>query len=482
VKESSRQSEAERTLLDLAQRARIAFALGTIGLVAVARQIGGIPDDLLVRVLAVALTLASAVAAQEVTTKVSSRRRAILGIVGDVAAGSLAVTLLADRVVLIPAVLLWPIFTAGLLLSEGELMLIALIEVLVLGGTALVLGAAVLPLEQAAGWALLLIVSAAANGELIRRFRAAQRVTELGFARAADLVHALTAADVAEVLFGFVGEVIGARETPRLLLRGADGAKLEVVAHAHLDAVPIDGAGVAPRGGGLAPDQGVWFDGARLARDLRVDDLARYRNAFVQPLPDRGRIVGLVVVSATDHRVLGEEARRSLERVSAHASSALARIDLARMVERQRGALTVLLDTREVPRDDPGLARWALDAVRRISGAGTRAFVRRRAGQLVCDRAEGIEAEALLSQAAHVLASASQRPVPLVISDTSTDERFALGPLFAHGSIAAIPIPAASAILFTHDTLVDRVSSTDLELLVMLGHQLELLLTRPRAD
>ena len=102
------------------------------------------------------------------------------------------------------------------------------------------------------------------------------------------------------------------------------------------------------------------------------------------------------MVSATDHRVLGEEARRSLERVSAHASSALARIDLARMVERQRGALTVLLDTREVPRDDPGLARWALDAVRRISGAGTRAFVRRRAGQLVCDRAEGIEAEALL--------------------------------------------------------------------------------------
>jgi len=54
VNAESHRSEAERTLLDLAQRARLGFALGTIGLVAVARQLGAIPDDLLVRAVVVA--------------------------------------------------------------------------------------------------------------------------------------------------------------------------------------------------------------------------------------------------------------------------------------------------------------------------------------------------------------------------------------------------------------------------------------------
>jgi GAF domain-containing protein len=105
-----------------------------------------------------------------------------------------------------------------------------------------------------------------------------------------------------------------------------------------------------------------------------------------------------------------------------------------------------------------------------------------RAGQLVCERAEGIEAAELLSQAAQVLASASRRPVPLVISDTSTDDRFALGPRFARGSIAAIPIAGAGAVLFAHDARPEGISSTDLELLVMLGHQLTLLMIRTRTN
>jgi GAF domain-containing protein len=105
-----------------------------------------------------------------------------------------------------------------------------------------------------------------------------------------------------------------------------------------------------------------------------------------------------------------------------------------------------------------------------------------RAGHLVCERAEGIEADELLAQAAHLLASASRRPVPLVISDTSTDDRFALGPRFTHGSVAAIPVAGAGAVLLIHDARPDGISSTDLELLVMLGHQLSLLLTRSPTD
>ncbi|TME64238.1 MAG: hypothetical protein E6I51_02620 [Chloroflexi bacterium] len=484
MKTPPHRSEAERTLLELAQRARLGFALGTIGIVAVARQVGGIPDDLLVRAIAVAGALLLAAAAQELTTRLGRFPVALtLGIAGDVVASSLAVVLLADRAALAPAALLWPIFSGGLVLGEPALLFVAFVEVLLLGGTAIVLGPGALPLEQAVGWALLLLVAAAANGELIRRFRAAQRVTEVGFARAADLVHTLTADDVADVLFPFVAEVIGVGATPRLLLREADtGQRLDVVAHAHLGASPAAGAKRTLTGRDLAQDQGVWFEGGRLARDLGVDDLARYPRAFAQPLTDGHGLVGIVVVSAIRHRHLGEEARRSLERVAAHAASALSRIDLARMVERQREALTVLLDTRDVPRDDAGVARWALDAVRRISGAGTTAFVRRRAGQLLCERAEGIEPDELLSQAMQLLGSATQRPVPLVIPDTSTDDRYALGPRFARGSIAAIPVAGAGVVLFLYDELVDRVSSSDLELLVMLAHQLSLLLTRPRSD
>ena len=479
----SHRSEAERTLLDLAQRARLGFALGTIGLVAVARQLGAIPDDLLVRAVVVAGVLLAGVAAQEVTTRVGRFPvRFALGVVGDVVAASLAVVLLADRAALIPAVLLWPIFSGGLVLAEPALIFVASVEVLLLFGTAIVLRSGALPLEQAAGWSVLLFVAAAANGELIRRFRGAQRVTELGFARAADLVQAMTPGDVAEVLFEFIGEVIGASATPRLFLRGGDSEGFEIVGHAYLDAAPPDVVRNKVTGLGLAQHQGVWFEGAGLARDLGVDQLARYPRAFAQPLGDGQRVFGLVVVSAVQHRPLGEEARRSLERVAAHAASALARIDLARMVERQRAALAVLLDTHEVPRDDAGIARWALDAVRRMSGAETRAFVRMLAGQLVCERAEGIEAAELLSQAAQVLASASRRPVPLVISDTSTDDRFALGPRFARGSIAAIPIAGAGAVLFAHDARPEGISSTDLELLVMLGHQLTLLMLRTRTN
>ncbi|TMC75818.1 MAG: hypothetical protein E6J15_06875 [Chloroflexi bacterium] len=480
----SQRSEAERTLLDLAQRARLGFALGTIGLVAVARQVGGIPDDLLVRAVAVAGVLLLGVATQGVTRRLGRFPLGlILGIAGDVAASALAVVLLAERAPLVPAVLLWPIFSGGLVLPELALFVVAAVEVLLLVGASIGLAPGALPLEQAAGWGLLLFVAASANGELIRRFRVAQRVTELGFARAADLVHAMTPGEVAETLFGFVAELIGAGATPRLLLREVDGeGRLEVVAHAHLDAPPAGGASHAMTGGGLARDQGVWFEGARIADELGVDDLAGYPHAFVQPLADGRRVIGLVVVSAINHRVLGEEARRSLDRVAAHAASALARLDLARMVARQRAALTVLLDTRDVPRDNAGIARWALDAASRISGAQTRAFVRLHAGHLVCERAEGIEGDELLSQAAHLLKSASHRPVPLVISDTSTDDRFALGPLFAHGSIAAIPVAGTGAVLFTYDTRVDGVSSTDLELLVMLGQQLSLLLTRSPTD
>jgi len=473
-------SEAERTLFNLVQRARIAFALGTAGLVAVARQVGGIPDDLLVRGFVIAAALAAAVAGQEATSRLGRLPLGLLlGILGDVAASSLAVVLLVDRVPLIPAVLLWPIFSAGLVVPLPGLLLVAVLELVLLAGTAFVLVPDALPPTRAAGWGALLLIAAAANGELIRRFRAAQRTTELAFARAADLVHATTRTEVGEVLFAFLSEVVGATATPRLLLAETnDEGGLEVVAHEHLAIAPAEGNRDAIGARGIAPDQGLWFEGAQLARDLRVDDLARYPRAFVQPLADGRRIVGLVVVSAIRGRVLGEEARRGLERVGAHAASALARIELARTVERQRAALTVLLDTRAVPEDDGGVARWAVDAARRISGAKTVALVRRRAGRLVCDRVEGVEADEVLSDAARLLASASLRPVPLVIADTSTDERYALGPRFAVGSVAAIPVAGGDAILFAHDERVDGLSSTDLELLVMLSHQLSLLLAR----
>jgi hypothetical protein len=473
-------SEAERTLFNLVQRARIAFALGMAGLVAVARQVGGIPDDLLVRGFIIAAGLAAAVAGQEATTRLGRLPLGlVLGILGDLAASSLAVVLLADRVPLIPAVLLWPIFTTSLVVPLPGLALVASLEVALLAVTALVLEPGALSPTYAAGWGVLLLIAAAANGELIRRFRAAQRTTELAFARAADLVNATTRSEVADVLFAFLSEVVGACATPRLLLWETDNERgLQVLAHEHLAAVPVEGGRAAISGAGLAPEQGVWFEGARLARDLRVDDLARYPRAFVQPLSDGRGMVGLVVVSALRSRVLGEEARRGLERVGAHAASALARIDLARTVERQRAALTVLLDTRAVPQDDHGIAQWAVAAARRITGAQTLALIRRRDGRLVCDAADGSAAAEVLKDAARLLASAWVRPVPLVIADTSTDERYALGPRFALGSVAAIPVAGGDAVLFAHDERVEGLSSTDLELLVMLSHQLSLLLAR----
>ena len=181
------------------------------------------------------------------------------------------------------------------------------------------------------------------------------------------------------------------------------------------------------------------------------------------------------------HRVLGEEARRSLDRVAAHAAS-LARASRPRALGGAAARSSRSSSTHATCPDNAGIARWALEAASRISGAKTRAFVRMRAGQLVCEGAEGIDADELLSQAAHLLQSALRRPVPLVISDTSTDRRFALGPRFARGSIAAIPVAGTGAVLFTYDALVDGVSSTDLELLVMLGHQLSLLHARSPTD
>ena len=98
----------------------------------------------------------------------------------------------------------------------------------------------------------------------------------------------------------------------------------------------------------------------------------------------------------------------------------------------------------------------------------------------MCDEAEGIEVLEVERDAARLLASALLRPVPLVIADTSADERYALGQRFAHGSLAAIPIAGGDALLLVHDDRVDGLSSGDLELLVMLSHQLSLLLARPR--
>lgn len=432
----------------------------------------------------VAAVLALAVAGQETTTRLGRLSPGfVLGVLGDAVAGSLAVVLLADRVPLIPAVLLWPIFSAGIVIPESGLLLLAALEALLLGGTALALRSDTFPLAHAAGWGLLLFVAAIVNGELIRRFRRAQRITERAFARSADLVRTTTSAEVADVLFDFVSEVIGASGTPRLLLyEGGGEGQLEPVAYGNLAAAPDSIVRDALIGTGLARDQGAWFQGARIARDLRVDDLARHALAFVQPLVDRRRVIGLVVVGAAHDRALGDEARRGLERVAAHAVSALARIGLARTVERQRAALTVLLDTRDVPATAAGLAAWTLDAARRICGVETVAFVRRRDGRLVCERADGVGADEVLSQAARLLASASQRPVPLVIADTSIDDRFGLGPRFAHGSVAAIPIAQGGAILFAHDGRVDGFSSGDVELLIMLGHQVTLLLDRSRVD
>jgi len=64
-------------------------------------------------------------------------------------------------------VLLWPIFSGGLVLAEPALIFVASVEMLLLFGAAIVLRSGALPLEQAAGWSVLLFVAAAANGELI---------------------------------------------------------------------------------------------------------------------------------------------------------------------------------------------------------------------------------------------------------------------------------------------------------------------------
>jgi len=158
------------------------------------------------------------------------------------------------------------------------------------------------------------------------------------------------------VLFEFVGEVIGASARRGCFFVEAQRG-IRDRRHACLDAAPPDVVRNKVTGLGLAQHQAFgskapgWRAtlGSTNSRAIRV----RSRSRLVTSAGLRaGRRL------AVQHRPLGEEARRSLERVAAHAASALARIDLARMVERQRAALAVLLDTHEVPRDDAGIARW----------------------------------------------------------------------------------------------------------------------------
>ena len=478
-------SEAERTLEALGQRGRLAIAVAVAGFVVLFRQADAAPEDLLARGFIVAFAFFVAVLAHELPTRASSTLGVAAGLLADLAAAAIAVDLIVDELQLAPVALLWPIFTAGLVVSTLYVLGVASLTTVVLAGIMLSRGASVDALTFAAGWGAVYFATAFAYAELLRQFRRAQRSTEAALSHAAGLAHCSSPEEVGEELFEFIDTMLGLQGAPAALLHDerASGTHA-VVAARGLDAEArsrirlTEGADALD----LIQDGGVWTEPRLLAERLSLSGaLKETQRLFVVPLRDHRRVIGVLLVGSRRERHLHEEAQRGIARVAAQAASALQRVRVSRLLTQQRAAMSFLLDARRAGDDVGAIAAWAARAARDFTDAADAIYVVRqrptyRPVANVSGDAEPVVADALL-----LLDAMFERQLPVVVPDASGDDRFHLGKTLRRGSIVAVPVRGeGSALLVRHDR-PDAITSAAVELLIMLADQAALLLTRAHA-
>ena len=481
-------SEAERSLGDLVRRARLGVALIAGAAVVTGRQTGALPDELLGRGFLLAGVLLTALVLDELPERVGRPAlRAATAVGADLAASSLALTLLLERTPLAPAVLLWPLFTAGFTLSRFHVLSVGVLASVVTFGLLLSLDSSSSGLASASGWVAIYLAVAFAHSEILRQFRRAQRTTEAAFSSAAHLVPATTPGEVAETLFGLLDELLGTVGAPAVLFWDEQGEgrfaaafvrEVQLESHARLGF-----ASPTSLVGGLSAGQGLWVETGRVADELNLVDALRVARAiFILPLSDGKRTVGFAIVASDRERRLSDEAQRGLARVAAHAASALQRLRLGQLVSRQRAAMATLLDTREA-RDDLGaIASWVARTARNVIGAETALLVMREpTGELTALTETGAEEVGAKYEALGLLEAAFRRDVPLLVPDAAAELRFALGSPFRRACLAAVRVRGHSAVVFVYHPTPERFSSEDLKLLIMLADQTGLVLSRAPA-
>lgn len=481
-------SEAERTLDDLGQRARVGMAVAVATFIVLLRQAGGAPEELLARGFVIAAAFFVAVLAHELPARLAARRIGLAaGVVADLGAASIAVALLMDDFPLAPVALLWPVFTAGLVAPTLYVLAAASIATIVLFAVVLAHGDGLAGVGAAGGWGLLYLAAGLAHAEILRQFRRAQRTTETALTHAASLSFCTSAEEVGEALFAFADFMLGSSGTPAALLHDERGAgvhlavavrEIDAEARARLrlnDGASADVLSIVQAGG-------MWTDPRQLSERLVLaGSLAAARRLFVVPLRDQRRVVGALLVGAPRERVLGEEAQRGLARVAIQAASSLQRIRASRLVEQQRAAMSFLLDVRRAGDDATAIAAWATRAARELTGAWGAAFLMRERGRYRSLAAVEVDGAELVRDAKELLENLFGRQLPVVVADLREDRRFALGPSLASGSLVGVPVHGEGAVLIVRDKRADTISSGQVELLIMLADQAGLLLARARA-
>jgi HD-GYP domain-containing protein (c-di-GMP phosphodiesterase class II) len=482
-------SEAERTLGQLGQRARVGVAIAIATFVVLARQMTAAPDDFLAKGFLIAVAFFVAVLAHDLPLRLRFRTAGVAaGVLADVAATSIAVALLVDEVRLAPVALLWPVFTAGVVASTLVVLSVAAFEtVILLAIVGVESPAPATEIYTVASWGLLYFVAAFAIAGILHQFRAAQRATETAMTHAAGLAFCSTPEEVGETLFEFVDALLGMSGSAAALLHDERG----VGAHVAVAARGIDGDArarlrLADAGSGdvlaLVQDGGMWTDPRRLSERLTLDGpILAAKALFIVPLRDQRRVVGALLVASTRERRMSEEAQRGVARVAAQAAAALQRLRGSRLVEQQRAAMSFLLDVRRAGDDATAIAAWAARAARDLTGASGAALVSREGGSYRALAASDMESDELLIGARAFLDALFARQLPIVVADIAQDRRFAYADSIAAGSLVGVPVHGEGAALIVRDKRVDALTSGQVELLIMLADQAGLLLARAHA-
>ncbi|TMD60254.1 MAG: HD domain-containing protein [Chloroflexi bacterium] len=481
-------SEAERTLDQLGQRARVGVAITVATFVVLARQIGEAPDNLLARGFVIAVGFFIAVLAHDLPIRLRQRTAAVAaGVLADVAATSLAVLLLFQDFPLAPVALLWPVFTVGLVANAVYVLGVAALETIVLLAIAFTDNASVTDAFTASGWGLLYFVVAFAYSEILRQFRSAQRATETAMTHSAGLAFCSTAEEVGEMLFDFVDIILGTTGSPAALLHDERDAGAHVaIAARGIDPDTRTRLRLVDSGSGdvlaLVQDGGMWTDPRRLSERLALaGPMLEAKSLFIVPLRDQRRIVGALLVACPRERRMSEEAQRGVARVAAQAAAALQRLRAARLVQQQRAAMSFLLDVRRAGDDASAIAAWAARAARDLTGASGAAVVSRQRNSYRTLAVSALQSDDLLVGAKPFLDAIFARQLPIVVADLAQDQRFALSDVFSGGSLVGVPVHGEGAALLVNDKRADALTSAQVELMIMLADQVALLLSRAHA-
>ena len=483
-------SEAERTLGRVAQRVRVGLAIAVATLVVLARQMTEAPDEFLARGFVIAAGFFVAVLAHDVPVRLRWRGVAVAAaVLADIAATSIAVALLLDEVPLVPVALLWPIFSAGLVVSTIELLAVAAVETLALLAIEIAVKGSVNPAEAytVASWGLLYFVAAFAVAGILYQFSAAQRATETAMTHAAGLAFCSTPEEVGETLFDFVDTMLGTAGFPAALLHDERGTGAHVaIAARGIDADTRARLRLADSGSGdvlaLVQDGGMSTDPRRLSERLALaGPMLDARSLFIVPLRDQRRIVGALLVACPRDPRLSEEAQHGVARVATQAAAALQRLRASRLVEQQRAAMSFLLDVRRAGDDATAIAAWAARAARDLTGASGAALVSREGTAYRALATSEMASDELLIGARAFLDALFARQLPIVVADVSEDRRFAYADAIAAGSLVGVPVHGEGAALIVRDKRVDALTSGHVELLIMLADQAALLLARAQA-